>query len=228
MKRLLVVTLLLALLAVPGVAAAYDPGQALPAGATEVEAWRWDGAQWVSMSTGGLTSEARCWTSGPTSGACNKENWPVNVTAHASVAQWVDWTLSGTRWDWRVRKPGTYAADCITFTLKSNNDVFIDYEGFGDLVSVTGNSVNPNIATAFGFGPTIGQVQFVSGDALNTHDDLVPDSDALHAGLSCKLWIKITVVECNSSCEYEDTATVTLKLKNIKMWIDPATGNFLS
>lgn len=231
MKRIIVILALMAVLLVPAAALAYNPGVALPAGATEVETWYLEAGQWVSQGTGDVKALARCWSSGPSlDNACNKQNWVINFTNHASVAQWIKWAITGTRWDWRIRKPGTYAADCITFSLQSNNDVAINYDGFADLAYLEqGEGVKQTIDTYYSYGATLAEAEangWVRASDLNNDDDLIEDSAALHAGLSTKLWNKIVVEECNSSCEYEDTATVTLVLQNIKHWIDPANGYF--
>jgi len=221
----------IALLVAPMVLFAYNPGQPLPAGATEVETWYWDtlNSQWVSQGVGDPDALARLWSSGPMNGSCNKEEWVIPITVHASIAQWIEWSISGTRWDWRVRKPGTYAGDCISATIKSNNDVLIDYDGFEDLHS--DSSVTQDIPIWYGFGETLDQVisnGWVRSTDLNADDDLLLDSEDLHAGLSWKLWNKIEVLPCHSSCEYEDEATITLVLQNVKMWIDPQYGNFIT
>ncbi|MBC7083490.1 MAG: hypothetical protein H5T95_08370 [Firmicutes bacterium] len=233
MKRIIVVLALMAVLLVPAAALAYNPGVALPSGATEVETWYLNEAgEWVSQGTENAAALARCWSSGPAQGACNKESWVINFTHHASVAQWIEWSIGGTRWDWRIRKPGTYAADCINFSLKSNNDVAINYDGFADLAYLEqGEGVKQTIDTYYSYGATLAEAEangWVRASDLNNDDDLIEDSAALHAGLNTKLWNKIVVENCNSSCEYEDTATITLTLQNMKHWIDPETGNFKS
>ncbi len=209
---------------------AYDPGQELLPGATEVEHWELVSGVWVNKVAGDTTALARCWRSGPDQGECNKANWVINFTHHASMAQWCKWTIGGTRWDWRILKPGTYAADCIEFTLKSNNDVLIDYEGFADLYRPLGNQdTKTTIDTYYSFGEDIAGAErngWVRAADLNGDDDLILDSLALHAGMSTKLFNKIVVEECNSSCEYEDTATITLKLQNIKVWVDGELGTW--
>ncbi|MBP7892932.1 MAG: hypothetical protein KA063_05295 [Firmicutes bacterium] len=234
MKRLLVLFAIMALILVPAMAMAYNPGIPLPDNAYEVEHWEWDDEnnEWVHYASGNTQALARCWRSSPGQGSCNKENWTIDFTHHASVAQWCEWSIGGTRWDWRILKPGTYAADCIEFTLKSNNDVFIDYEGFADLLRTEGNqSTLTTIETYYSFGEDLEGAEangWVGAAALNTDDDLIPDSVALHGGMTTKLFNKIVVRECNSSCEYEDTATITLKLMNIKLWVDPVRGGWLA
>jgi len=217
MKKLIIALLVVGLL--PIVASAAD----------EQETWKWSGSAWVSQGVGDVQADARCWTSFPAAYYCNKKTHLIDVTIHASVAQWISWSISGTRWDWKVRKPGTYAADCITGFIQSNQDVFIDYEGFADLQTL-GTSINPTIPICYGFGPSLAQAEingWVPAAALNNDDDMLLDSQDLHDGISWKLWNKIEVVNCNSACEYEDAATITLTLQVIKTWIDPATGYFL-
>lgn len=233
MKKLAILFTIMALLLVSAVASA-DP---LPDGAGEQEHWELSNSGWVHKSAGDTSALARAWTSGPRSGSCNRAEWVIDFTNHASVAQWASWSIAATRWDWRILKPGTYAADCISFTLTSNNSVYIDYEGFDDLARVDdtyedteidfGLGVLPSIATWYSFGPDIAGAEangWVAASALNNDDDLIPDSRELHAGMSVKLFTKITVANCNSSGEYEDTATVTLVLQNQQPWVDAEGG----
>lgn len=232
MKRLLVLFAIMAIIFVPAMAMAYNAGQELPQGAVEVEHWELVDGNWISHNPGDVTSLARCWRSGGAGGNCNKESWVINFTHHASMAQWCNWSIGGTRWDWRILKPGTYAADCIEFWLQSNNDVLIDYEGFADLYRPLGNqTTKTTIDTYYSFGETIAQAEangWVSAEDLNDDDDTIRDSLALHAGTATKLLNKIVVEDCNSSCEYENTATITLKLQNTKLWVDPTTGGWLA
>ncbi len=220
--------LAIAILVFPLLLSAYIPGDSLPGGASEVETWYWDGSQWVSQGTGDVAALARLWRSNPSQGSCNKEHWSIPVTIHASVAQWIEWSITGTRWDWRVRKPGIYAGDCIGATITSNNDVQIDFDGFDNLQAL-GNSVNPTIPIWYSFGETIDEAEahgWIPAPNLDGESFLLEDSQDLHCGLSWKLWNKINVENCNSSCEYEDQAVITLTLKNMKIWVDPASGNF--
>ena len=198
----------------------------------EVETWYWDGTAWVYQGTGNPQALARCWASYPELGYCNKD-WDIPVKIHASIAQWLDWAMSGTRWDWRVRKPGKYGADCITATIKSNQHVLVDYHGFNDLVSES-VSVNPNIpiwyhVSALGAAlPPVGSNLWTPAARLNdpAEWDTLYDSMLLHNGIQFKLWNMIEVVNCNSACEYQDHASISLKLLCQKPWIDRTTGYF--
>jgi hypothetical protein len=206
-------------------------GVPLPGGSVEHEAWEWVEDHWVSMGSGILAANARAWSSNPVVKMCNKIYWQIPVKVHASVAQWVEWSLSGSRYDWRVRKPGTYAANSLTAVLKSNSDLEFDFEGFENL-KYQGSGQFPGVKQeietwyAYGEADGLGALSWIPAAALNAKDCLVKDSEDLHEGLSVKLWNKIMVDECNSACEYEDDATITLVLQNCKIWIDPETGNF--
>lgn len=207
-------------------------GDPLPPGSVEHEAWELIDGNWVTMGytqEGGpiLDANARAWSSDPENGECNYTKWPIDVTVHASVAQWVDWSISGTRYDWRVRKPGEYAANSLTAFIQSNSDVEVDFEGFEDLQyqGDVAPGAEGKIETWYAYGEGgPGGVKWIPAPAMNRAE--VPDSGDLHAGISWKLWNKIKVVECNSACEYQDDAIITLVLKNLKCWIDPGTGEF--
>jgi len=234
MKKLISCLLSLTLTLALSMNVVADPtltGEELPAGSVEHFAWELLEGYWMPMGTGNVQANARAWSSNPVSGQCNKIYWEVPVTVHASVAQWIEYTLSGSRYDWRVRKPGTYAANSLTATLKSNSDVEIEFEGFENLRYQGSNQfpgVNQEIDTWYAYGEAAdpGTVNFIPAEEMNGMDAFIQDSADLHAGFSWKLWNKIEVDQCNSACEYQDDATITLVLQNQKIWIDPETGYF--
>lgn len=236
MKRLLVLFAIMALLLVPTMAMGASTGEALPSGATEVGHWELVNGAWVGdPSTGdGLigSGNARCWKSGQAvTGDCNIAQYgPVTFTHHASVAQWCRLNITNTRWDWRVRKPGTYAADCITVQLASNNAIQLAFAGFGDLMyKETGEGIKQNIATWYALAGTLPAVDssaWISASYFTERVVTIPDSQALHDGYDYKLYNKIFVDTCNSSCEYENKGTITITLTNIKDWIDGTTGTW--
>ena len=96
---------------------------------------------WVEVVKTDPAKKVATYTSGGADGACNKLEWTIDIVNHASIAQWINWAFSDTRWDWQVRKPGTYAADCISFVIQSNNDVTMSFAGFEPLVN--GQTVSP-------------------------------------------------------------------------------------
>jgi len=199
-----------------------------PAGSVPHQAWELIENQWVPMPLGVPSVRARAFSSFPVQGSCNKLRWVNPVKVHASVAQWIEFSLSGSRYDWQVRKPGTYAANSLTATLKSNGPVTVDFDGFANLQYLGAGGVKQDIDTwyAYGEGAGPGDMNWIPAASVNGLDALVRDSAGLHNGYSWKLWNKIMVENCNSACEYEDNATITLVLDNQKPWIDPETGDF--
>jgi hypothetical protein len=233
MKRILVILAVTAFFAAPALSQGVPPA----VGSYEVEAWVCDTiAGTFTPIVPDRMALARCWASGDAEGDCNKRFWTINVFIHASVAQWIDWEITGTRWDWYVRKPGCYAANCITANVKSNGDVGINYDGFEDLKALIPNMHNEYIKIWYGFGTAIGLVQFIPALLLNDDDDILDETELnqpghnLHEGITWKLWNKICVDNCNTACEYTDEATLTLVLLEQKPWIsvDPDDGYFIA
>lgn len=207
--------------------------------ATEVETWYEANGAWVTQGVGNPMALARCWAQFPVGGDCNKQWWHIDVFTRASMAQWIEWTLSGTEWKWKIRKVGPepcmldgyYAADCITTTLKSNYDVEITFSGFQDLYNA--NSIDQYIEVFYALSelnnpPPRTSTDWVAAAALNDVVLYVEDSQDLHDGISMKLWNYIHVTNCNSACEYVDPdgAQIHIELQMIKDWIDPETGYF--
>ena len=221
MKKLLLALLIVGLLPVVAFA---DPG--------EVDSWWFDGNAFVYMSGpmygADLCAKARLWTYNQLDSACNCSDWSIPVRIGASVAQWVDWQISGTLWQWYVRKPGNYAGNCIEATIASNQNIAIDYHDFGPLkYDTTGGKVSVNDTIPIWYGvdlpvppPPKGDPRWIYCRDLNARIDTIPDSYDLHYGISYKLWNYIHVEECNSACSYYDDAFLTLKLLCQKAWID--------
>jgi hypothetical protein len=230
MKKLLVCLVVLAFLLVPAMAMAHNPGNELSDDAVEVEHWEWNGTAWIHKDPNDTSSLARCWRSGQSDGTCNKEVWDIPFTNHASMAQWLFYNLGGTRWDWRILKPGTYAADCIEATIRSNNDVAVTFAGFGDLEYMEEGGIDRTISTWYSWGESLAVAErngWVRAADLNQQTAFISDSEQLHRGFVLKLWNKIDVVNCNSSCEYENTGTIYITLQNIKLWVDGESGHWL-
>src|SRR3990172_12826519 len=227
MKKLLIL-LAGAILLLPAFAFAGAPSPWPPIG-TEVEVFQLEGDAWRSLGIGDPGAFARAFTSLPAVGDSNRQFWRIDFQNHASVAQWVRWSITGTRWDWFVRKPGCYAADCIGFTIASNYSVDILYSGFDDLVyqdTGGGTLTIPVWYAVWGLGTPPPDSLWIPAASLNGLDIFIPDSKDLHYGISHKLWNKICTVPSNSASEYEDDAWVVIELKKIKIWIDPQTGYF--
>src|SRR3972149_5173490 len=153
--------------------------------------------------------------------SCNKTAWAIDFNIDASVGQWIKWSLSHQGWYLRIKKPGCYAGNSISFQIASNNDVGIDYQDFNDLHSVEGNAHIQDIATYYSWGESIKDAEnngWTSAADLNLEDDVLKDSVwnqpglDLHEGITFKLWSKLCVVPSNTACEYHDSARIVLNL----------------
>lgn len=238
MRRVLVLTL--AIMAVAAVAAfaqedyqytGQDPrGAILPPGAVNPGTFELVNGNWVPATY------AMSWNSNPanSSGMTNLEVTSFDIINHVSVAQWVDWMISGTRKDWRILRPGTYASDSVTATIRSNNDVIIEFYAT-DPEYIAEDGVTRTIPKWFGVsegqsanGPeeVVGWIRVNEYSADNPFRITLTDSADLHAGLAFKVWERIEVVASNSSSDYRGVGTVTIRLTNMKHWVDPDTGTF--
>jgi len=205
--------------------------------AAQVDTWYWDGSQWVKNILNDPYALARLFSQYPTGGACNKQTWTFTFRAKASMAQWVEWAITGAEWKWQIRKVGPnlcdtsgfYCGDCIGMYVKSNYYVDLTFSGFGNLYN--GSSIDQwiEIWYAFAESNTPPSTGWMTPEELNAYTMHFDDSQNLHNGISWKWWNKIHVTNCNSYCEYEDIdgGTVTISLAPVKPYIDPATGGFL-
>ena len=235
MKKLLIAMIIVGLLPVAALA---QP----PAGAIEVDSWAYLAnaagvMEWVWQSGPGAPDRqalARCFASRQGEGYCNKD-WDIPFTVHASIAQWLEWDFNGTRWDWFVRKPGNYAANCLTWWLASNQDVMMDFRDFGPLVALEpkpGQDEEIEIFYCFdppgALPPLKADPLWIAAPDMNLEENwhLIEDSYDLHFGWQIKIWNYIHVEECNSACEYENNCFISLTLECQKPWIDRSDGFF--
>lgn len=215
----------------------------------EIETWAIgaDG-KWAKFAPGAGNQLARAvkgtLTGSALSGNCNKQEWSVPLQTAAAVAQWCDWEITNNTWLWAVLKPGTYAADCIGFRVKSNGPITLKFTGFGDLTrqappagfectfpTVSGDT-KTSIDTWYAFVKTTSLTQSV--DLVNTTvswtraNALQPiplsDSTELHTNVFYKLFNKITVEDCNSSSYYANQGTISIALNPIVCFVNPTTG----
>jgi len=223
MRIILVIFAAASLLLAAG-ALADDP----PVGGQESGVWYWDDdlQEWVDQAPLPMEDrDARLFRAGEgAEGNCNAKYWEIPVEVHASIAQWVDFTLAWDQFHWYVRKPGIYAGNSIEACIASNSDILVDYEGFDNLMP---DDPDVGVGTPINvwYGLEVGGVTpLVTGDwvpapLLNQDDDYLVDSRELHYSICWKLWNKIEVIECNSACEYSDLATITITLDNQKEWV---------
>ena len=231
MKRFLVLLVVGLFVAAAGNAFAQPP-----AGAGEAQVFVWDDVNliWVAEAALPADRNARLFRSGDdATGECNKPEWFIKVHIYAHIAQWIDFDLGWTQWDWFIRKPGCYAGNSIEANIASNGDVYVDDAGFANLMPVLPENADHNpVPVWYSFevgGGGVAEAEtngWVPANRLNDDDDLLLDLDPwlLHDGISWKLWNKICVEVCNSACDYSNHASITLTLDEQKPWIDELGG----
>ena len=144
----------------------------------------------------------------------------IPLQASGVIEPWIHFSITGTRLDWFVRKPGAYAMKGASLTIESNTSVLVDFDGFGNLT----NSENPDksIQTFYGIeqpAAPIGQVSWIKASDLNSSDRFLIFSES-SPSTTLDLWNLIFVSQSNSSCEYEDDAYITLTVQNLSTWIE--------
>lgn len=250
MKKLLVCFVVVAFLLVPVMAMAN--GSATVQG-TEIDTWAWNEEgnpnAWTSHPAGDLTALARCWATGVAQGGeCNVATHSVSFTQRASVAQWCKWSITNNRWDWRIRKPGIYAADCLSILVQSNGDIKLTGTNFTNLERSNPAGEGWRVLECY-YLPVMWREKLegcpeISPFADPYYDQTSPwfnpsgmnkkfsldigDSKPLHHdGYNVKLYSALQVIPCNSVDTYTGGGTIIISLMNQQAWIDGETGEWM-
>lgn len=220
MKKLLAVITMLVLLVTLSTAV-------FATGLQNVSVWMLEGNRW-SDPVDCLGLHAKAFTSAPYIGMCNKKVCTNTITNHCTVSQWISYAFTGTRWDWQIRKPGTFSANCISFVIQSNDDVNVAFDGFADLAPLVHTDA-PAIPVWYNYGNFGGGKPPVDGwiRATDLNDaDFTFSYDQIKNGFTAKLWNKIQIDPTTRADDYEDSGTITITLTDVKYFIDPETGLF--
>lgn len=229
MKKLVVVLLMLVLLLTLSAVSFAEPEQNLNLPLYQTATvWMLQGDNWATPPSSSLGLHAKAFTSLPVSGRCCKEYWCDTITNHATITQWINYGYSGTRWDWQIRKPGVFATDSIYLHIQSNDDVEVDFDGFADLAPMIHKEApaipvwycltNKGIANP----PADG---WYSAAKLNDFKLKLPYNDVKN-GVDYKIWNKIVVDPTTQACDYCDEGTITLKLTDVKYFINKCDGEY--
>ncbi len=144
---------------------------------------------------------------------------PIYVIAKAEPKALV--SVSATRLDWRVRKPGIYAALATEITATGHGRLQVQFSDFRDLARTDGA---PGLVPAFyALGqdlPDNASQQWIAASALNSSSNW-PEPIGLHptAPSVVRLWSMISVGEEVSSAEYssdrgDDKGVITFIVSN--------------
>lgn len=191
---------------------------------------------WKKGSNGSYseTTLAFAYNSGGANGHCNRECWDFTIENHVSVAQWLDWSIDGTRKDWRVMKPGIFASDSVTARVASNNDVEISFWA-EDPSYQNPEAESPDIAKWFGY--SVGSqasdisdvVEWVRGSDFTAEEPLkirLGFDQVSGEGAAFRIFEQIEVTNEHRSSEYFGEGFVLICLTNLKHWVDAETGAY--
>jgi hypothetical protein len=152
------------------------------------------------------------------------ENQPMVVTfKNAPQAEpWARFHLSGTQWEWNIRRAGDYAAQTIVGSIEGNVDIIINFSGFEDLHC--SNPHTPTVETYY--GASIGsrrveEVDWANASDFNKRTLLIrQDPDSMEP-VSWGLWNRVRVRSDHSAAEYSDDVVITFAMQNMSLWTDP-------
>jgi len=139
---------------------------------------------------------------------------------HAQEVQWVSFHFSSTQWEWYIRRPGEYAAECISAHITSNVDILINFSGFENLSS--SDPSTQNVETYYGVSignQSVEEVEWVKASDFDTHPLLIKQSPTRPTYWS--LWNKVWMRPYNSATEYSGDAVISFVMRNTSTWIDP-------
>ena len=135
---------------------------------------------------------------------------------------WARFNLSGTQWEWDIRRAGDYAAQSIVGFITANVDILINFSGFEDL-----NSSNPHTgivetyyAASLGY-QSVEDVDWASAPDFNQRTLLITQDPNSPIPVAWSLWNRVCVKTLNSATEYSDDAVVTFEMQNTRPWVDP-------
>jgi hypothetical protein len=138
-----------------------------------------------------------------------------------SIYIWVaeayaDVSMTATRIDWRVLKPGTYAVLATEIAVTGKGSISVQFKGFGNLAKVGGGSGHIPVFYAFGDNlPSNASEVWTSAPQLSDSFDWLR-SIALDSKSpsTVRVWSKISVGEEIPSAEYANTGVITFIVSN--------------
>jgi hypothetical protein len=124
-----------------------------------------------------------------------------------------DVSVTASRLDWRVQKPGTYAVLATKITASGIGKLSIQFSEFENLSKVGGAS--GTIEASYGFGDNLAAAEaagWISAADLNNKARYIDLSEP--DPIPVLMWSKISVGDEVSSAEYESTGVITFIVSN--------------
>lgn len=125
-------------------------------------------------------------------------------------------SLSATRLDWRVRRPGTYAALATEITASGNASLSIQFDGFGSLKPVNGESGAIDAFYSFGRSlPDNLHTLWKPASSLNEESGWIRGLtlDPVEP-IKVSMWAKVVVGEDDPPGNYANEGVITFIIDN--------------
>jgi len=151
------------------------------------------------------------------------ENQPIVVTYKSApqAEPWARFHLSGTQWEWDIRRAGDYAAQAIVGSVEGNVDILINFSGFEDLHSSSPHT--PTVETYYGAligNRRVEEVDWASASDFNKRTLLIRQDPASMEPVGWGLWNRVRVRNDHSATEYSDDVVITFAMQNLSPWTD--------
>lgn len=134
-------------------------------------------------------------------------------------------SINAGRYDWLIRKPGTFAAEPLVIDIQSNRSFVLSFSKFGDLQSKT---LNPGKIPAFySIGATLAETErngwFPARKLNGVSLTAVVEADQTRQFV-WKLWPKIEITKNTRAGDYEDTGCLTFTILENQIYLDGEPG----
>jgi hypothetical protein len=121
-------------------------------------------------------------------------------------------SLSATRYDWQIRKPGGLMADPLEISVYANQPVTVTFSGFDDLASLpTGSERIPTFYRFCDARPGTSLTNWVRAADLNNWQQATTTAE-VGTTVAWKLWPRLDIGPAIRAGDYEDVATLTFLL----------------
>ncbi|MBE3597915.1 MAG: hypothetical protein IMX02_03640 [Limnochordaceae bacterium] len=145
------------------------------------------------------------------------------VGVKAVARGWLRVEVSGTRIDWRIRKPGEYAALAFRAIVSSNQDVTFYFREFGELLPAASSRGDaPGIPVFYAIGDSLDQAAsagWLAADQLNGLQVRLGRSEALEEGIAWSLWQRLRIGPEVGPAAYVNEASVVFVPANVREFV---------
>lgn len=162
----------------------------------------------------------------------NKEPEPAAKTKLVKQAvkddteqDYIKVSINALRYDWQIRKPGTFTAEPLIIDIQSNQAIAVSFSNFNDLKPKTQN--HGTIPVYYGFGDTLAETErngWVRAKKLNRRNVTafpLPDGTNHY---QLKIWPRIEITKTTQAGDYQDTGYLTLTILENQIYLDNSSG----